>query len=295
MKMSVDELITELSMNYSCNMHIILEGADDEKLFRSVLEKNEKVNFLSVGGSDSVIELVEGVDAVRLNGGFPPVLGIIDRDYREALGKLPDSVNVLMSDLRDVECMMFGSPVFFTVLSEYGSAQKIQKLGGGESIKSIAVNSAIEIGKLRFYSQQSGLNTSFKKLEIGKLVSGKSMVINGSSALDHLNRRQEAGGRVLPKDAVDSASAACIAVKCNQGKNYFSNDLLLCRGHDLMELMAIGFRSLFGTRSASESSRENVETLFRLGYTAHFRHTKLAKDIEKWLHDHGLHPNPSLI
>jgi hypothetical protein len=62
-----------------------------------------------------------------------------------------------------------------------------------------------------------------------------------------------------------------------------------------MELLAIGFRSLFGSRSAAESSRENVESLFRLNYIAHFRATPMAKSIEAWLAASSVTPHVALV
>ena len=62
-----------------------------------------------------------------------------------------------------------------------------------------------------------------------------------------------------------------------------------------MELLAIGFRSLFGSRTAAESSRENVESLFRLSYVAHFRTTPMAKSIEAWLTSNSVAPQVALV
>ncbi len=110
MNMSIEEIITELSMTYSFKMHLLLEGDDDRKFFQAALIGKEKVNFVCVWGADSVTELIRRIDAISAQGVFTPTLGVIDRDYRIALGTLHSSPNLLASDLRDMECMMFGSP-----------------------------------------------------------------------------------------------------------------------------------------------------------------------------------------
>lgn len=295
MNMSIEEIITELSMTYSFQMHLILEGDDDRKFFQAALAGKDKVNLICAWGADSVTELVQRIDAIRAQGKFTPTVGVIDRDYRIALGTLHASPNLLVSDFRDIECMMFGSPTFEAVMSEFGSATKIRALGGSASIASLAVGAASEIGKLRFFSQQAGVAASFKTLDIGKLLDRKSLTINPESLVVHLNARQGVGGNPFPAGAVLAAAAACAGAKCNQGNPYFTHQLLLCRGHDLMEVLAIGFRSLFGSRSAAESSRENVETLFRLGYVSHFRSSQLGQALDAWLKQHSLHPQISLI
>lgn len=295
MNMTIEEIITELSMTYSFQMHLIIEGDDDRKFFRSALAGKDKVNFFCAWGADSVMELVRRIDVLREQGEFTPTLGVIDRDYRIALGTLHASPNLLVSDFRDIECMMFGSPAFEAVLSEFGSAAKILALGGASSIAALAMGAASEIGKLRFFSQKAGVAASFKKLEISKLVDRKTLVITAESLVAHLNARQGVEGNPFPTNTIMASTAACAAAKCDQGKPYFTHPLLLCRGHDLMEVLAIGFRSLFGTRSAAESSRENIETLFRLGYVPHFRAAQLGLSLDAWLKKHGLHPQISLV
>jgi hypothetical protein len=280
MNMSIEEIITELSMTYS---------------FQTALAGKDKVNFICAWGADSVTELIRRVDAIRAQGKLSPTLGVIDRDYRIALGTLHASPNLLVSDFRDIECMMFGSPAFEAVMSEFGSTAKILALGGPASIASLAAGAASEIGKLRFFSQQAGVAASFKKLDISKLVDRKSLTINAESLVLHLNARQGVEGNPFPAGATVAAAAACAAAKCELGNSYFTHQLLLCRGHDLMEVLAIGFRSLFGTRSAAESSRENIETLFRLGYVPHFRSSQLGQSLEAWLKQHSLHPDISLV
>jgi hypothetical protein len=295
MNMSIEEIITELSMTYSFQMHLILEGDDDRKFFKSALTGKDKVNFICAWGADSVTELVQRIDVLRTQGKFTPTLGVIDRDYRIALGTLHASPNLLVSDFRDIECMMFGSPALEAVLSEFGSAAKILALGGAASIAALALGAASEIGKLRFFSQKAGVAASFKKLDIGRLVDRKTLMIKAESLVAHLDARQGVEGNPFPANAIVASTAACAAAKCDQGNPYFTHPLLLCRGHDLMEVLAIGFRSLFGTRSAAESSRENIETLFRLGYVPHFRAAQLGHSLDAWLKQHGLHPQISLV
>lgn len=295
MNMSIEEIITELSMTYSFQMHLILEGDGDRKFFQAALSGKDKVNFICAWGAESVTELVKRIDDIRAQGKFTPTVGVIDRDYRIALGTLHTSPNLLVSDFRDIECMMFGSPTFEAVMSEFGSSTKLLALGGPANIASLALGAASQIGKLRFFSQQAGVAACFKKLDIGKVLDRKSLTIDLESLIVHVNARQGVDGNPFPPGTETAAAAACAAATCTQGNPYFTDQLLLCRGHDLMEVLAIGFRSLFGSRSAAESSRENVETLFRLGYVSHFRSSQLAQALEMWLKQHSLHPQIRVI
>lgn len=295
MNLSVEELITELSMTYSFRMHLLVEGDDDRKFFCAALKGVEKVNVVCCWGADTVSSTIREIDRLRESSPFLPTLGIIDRDYRMVLGILHASPNLLTSDLRDIECMMIGSPAFEAVLSEFGSPTKISAYGGADSVARAAFSSASHIGKLRFHSQRKGINVSFQLLDISKILDRTSLSIDPKALLNHLNARQGINGSRMSDDDLVEADSACAEAKCEQQESYFNHPLLLCRGHDLMELLAVAFRSTLGSRSAAESSRENVESLFRLSYVAHFRNSQLGKSIQSWLMSSDLHPTVAVV
>lgn len=295
MNISVDELITELSMTYSFRMHLLVEGDDDRKFFSAALKGIDKVNVVCCWGADTVSSTIQKIDRLRKSSQFLPTLGIIDRDYRMVLGILYASPNLLTSDLRDIECMMVGSPAFEAVLSEFGSKKKIDAFGGTDSVVRTTINSASHIGKLRFHSQHKGLNVSFQLLDIKKILDRKTLSIDPKALLNHLNARQGANGSRMTDNDLAVADSSCKDAKCEQKQPYFKHPLLLCRGHDLMEVLAVAFRSTLGSRTAAESSRENIESLFRLSYVAHFRNSQLAISIESWLKSSNLHTTVSVV
>ena len=134
MNLSVEELITELSMTYSFRMHLLVEGDDDRKFFSAALKGIDKVNVVCCWGADTVSSTIRELDRLRESSPFLPTLGIVDRDYRIPLGLLYASPNLFATDLRDLECMMIGSPVFEAVLTEFGSAKKITAFGGPDAV-----------------------------------------------------------------------------------------------------------------------------------------------------------------
>lgn len=292
---NVEELVTELSMTYSFKMHLIVEGDDDRLFFKSALKGLKNVNLLCVWGSDNVMHVIREVDKIKAVSEFLPTLGIVDIDYRIPLGTLLQSPNLITSDDRDLECMMFNSASFETVLAEFGSDKKIAALGGAGYVSSAAQSAAVIVGRLRFHTQQTQSGTSFQNLELAKVVNRKTLAIDPNVLVNHINARQRVAGRTLSDNAFELAKVTCSEARCGEGRPYFHHDLLLCRGHDLMEILAIGFKSLFGSRSATESSSENVERLFRLNYIAHFRATSMAKEIDKWLTENAVAPQVSLV
>ena len=79
MNQSIEELITELSMTYSFKMHLIVEGNDDKKFFRSLLNGIDKVNLICVWGADNVMHVIREVDKLKLTMRICPTLGVVDR------------------------------------------------------------------------------------------------------------------------------------------------------------------------------------------------------------------------
>jgi Protein of unknown function (DUF4435) len=295
MNLTTEEIITELSMTYSFKMHLIVEGDDDRRFFRSVIKGKESVNVLCAWGAENVMKVILEVEKLMITERIVPTLGIIDRDYRIPLGTMISSPNLISSDSRDIECMMFGSPSLDAVLAEFGSETKIAALGGATKIAHAACIAGKTVGRIRYHAQQLQKGTSFRKLELAKLVDRKTLALEPIKLLKHLNAQQGATGCALPAKAFEQAIEACDTARCERGLTYFQNDLLLCRGHDLMEILAIGFRFLFGSRSATESSRENVESLFRLNYTAHFKATPMAQAIDNWLVRNLVYPPVALV
>lgn len=294
MMQTTEELITELAMTYSFRMHLIVEGDDDRRFFQSAMRGVDKVNLVCAWGSDNVMSVIREIDKLGKPAKISPTLGLVDRDYRVPLRTLLKSPNLITTDSRDLECMMFNSPSCEAVFSEFGSPQKITVLGGLAPIAEVAVAAAKKIGGIRYFCQLMGIGTSFQKLDLSKLADKKTLTMESGELIKHINARQGASGCTLPENAHELAVEACTKAQCDEGLPYFQHDFLLCRGHDLMELLAIGFRSLFGSRSATESSRENVELLFRLSYVAHFGDTQMGKAIDAWLAENSIAPHVSL-
>lgn len=257
MQMSTDELITEMFMSYSHAMHLVVEGETDQKFFCSVFNNHARVNIICAPGTgaDGVIEIVQGVDRENSkNDRKISTLGIIDRDYRIPLGSIPNSNNILLTDLRDLECMMFASPCLGHVLNELGSLAKLKNSGGETSIRTTVIAACKPVAELRYHSHFAKLHLNFQSLDYEKFVDKKTLVVDDRRLIAHI-----AGGQVESSKKIDNKTAAeakrsCASAKESSGSKYFTDDLLLCRGHDLMALIALGLRSAWGSRKTSEAS-----------------------------------------
>ena len=109
---------------------------------------------------------------------------------------------------------------------------------------------------IAFLNQKGGVGKTTLSCNVATAfaqVGESTLLIDDSKIINHINARQKTGGRLESTDLA-SALVACKSAVCRHGKPYFSHDLMLCRGHDIMEILAIGFRYAIGSRSASASS-----------------------------------------
>jgi hypothetical protein len=293
--MTIDEVVTELAMASSFYMNLIVEGGDDYKFFTSCIEGVEHVNLMCAWGSENVTKIIEKVDTATHAGTIKPTLGIIDRDYRIPLKNLPGSMNLVYTDFRDLECMMLESRSFANILAELASKDKLNNFGGVNKAKKAIISAAEVIGRVRYYSQAEKINVSFKKLEIDSIICKKTLEIKHGDLIVHLNARQGIDGCAIKQTNYQVFLDAVSKAQCGAGNKYFVNSMLLCRGHDLMEIIAIALRSLLATMQSKESTGEKIEQRFRLSYPAYFKNSGLANEIMSWLARNGPIKNVSIV
>ncbi len=294
MKMSTDEVVTEIFMCYSHKINLILEGNDDYNFYMSVIENDKMVNPICAYGSERVIEIIEKIESEKSNKPLK-ILGIIDRDYLEPLKKLPRSNNILITDYRDLECMMIDSPAFSNIVRELGSKNKIKSIGGTSAVKQHLLHAGKIIGELRYYSQLSGFHWSFQKLDIEKILDKKTMNVDQVKLISHLNAQQNNNITRLTNDVCLKAKHAASFALCQKLSKYFSHDLLICRGHDLMSILNYALRTYCGTLNANEWTVEKLEAVFRIAYVPYFSKTKLHTSINSWINNNSLQKDMVLV
>lgn len=290
MFMTADEVVTEMTMSYSHVMHLVVEGETDQKFFISVLQNQPCVNVVCATGSDGVINVIELIEKDNINKkSVVPTLGVIDRDYRIPRGDVPLSSNILLTDLRDLECMMIGSPSLGYVLNELGSVKKIKKFGSEAAILTKIIDACKVVGELRYFSQSTKMNLTFQNLDYEKFVDKKSLTLNPKQLADHISGAQPSGATRITVATLATANLACKKATVLNGGKYFTHDLLICRGHDLTSLIAIGLRSLWGSRQASESTSSMIEGYLRVAYLTHFKNSALYTSMASWIALRNIH------
>lgn len=256
---------------------ILVEGSSDV-LFLSCQMTVRIENIVPTFGWERLVDAM-----VILQGdGLVNILGIIDLDYRGIVASTGLPADIFTTDSHDIETMMFGSPAFEKVLRQKSSMQKVRMYpSGSEGVKSKILDLGRRIGSLRFYSQFIEEHYSFKELDIGKFVDRKSLVFSDPQCVSHIRGISPKNSRI-PNDILAKALAEAGNVP------ELADPYRLCCGHDLMEILAIGLKSIWGSYSSGEISGDVIEESFRLAYSHEmFCITNLFQQINDWFHSRG--------
>ncbi|HGM7839879.1 TPA: DUF4435 domain-containing protein [Serratia marcescens] len=269
-----DEVVTEIKMSHHKRPWLILEGSTDALFFSTRKLSNSPVTMVAYGWENVryIIDRVlqEGIDA--------HVLGFIDRDYREDLGIIINDSHIVVTDYRDLEVSMFESDALDRVTVEFGSQQKLPKRECGsvaqENIRKKIYSVAQKMGRLRYYSLVHGLHYPIKNIEYTKFVDERTLEIDESKLVQQINSKSQTK---IDLSTLRQAFDSDIPERLRDEKNISS-------GHDIMELLGLSLKKLWGTNNSGAISRERLESCFRIGYSDdYFTQTNMFKLLEQKL------------
>ena len=279
MNPTAEEIASEIHMRCvdTQGPFILVEGASDV-LFLSCHMNLPVEDILPTFGWERLVDAM----LILQGDGLVNILGIIDLDYRGIIASRELPPDVVTTDSHDIETMMFGSRAFGKVLTQKSSMRKVRLYSSGsEGVKSKVLELGRRIGSLRFYSQFIGGLCSLEDLDIGKFVSKRTLIYSDSQCISHI-RGIHPRNRCIPNDVLDKALAETSNVP------QFRDPYRLCCGHDLMEILAIGLRSVWGSHSSGDISRDSIEESFRLAYSKEmFCVTNLFRQISDWFCGRG--------
>jgi hypothetical protein len=298
------EVATELSMrskDYGYIAFVLVEGDTDEALFAGLFTQKSLIGVVPLGDSLSVRTSIEYLnEKSTTEDDLPRAVGIIDADYLIPLGHCAPSENLLFTDFRDIECVMFHSDAYSSICREYLHSKKlVEKWVDAYKLRGNITRAARVVGALRFWSQHTGSNISFARLDFSKFLDADSLALDISRLVKHINghqlvaareREEKSGVWTEPVYICDSSIAdAESLVTSGSFSAYFCHDLLVCRGHDLMEIFSLVLRKSVGAAHAKKLSAIELERGFRFAFSAVWGRTKLVQDIRAWFSRVGLH------
>jgi hypothetical protein len=278
--MTACETLNELAMSRSFKTHLIVEGETDQRLLQQTLPKNLCVNVIPAGNCEAAIAIAKEYQNHKARE-FLRLTIFIDRDYQIALGNIENLANIIVSELRDIECMMFDSVCYDRVLDEYFSITKLEKYRLKKNeIKDKVISVAAEFGCIRFTSQKLKWNLSFSSLDYEKFVELNKFSIDRKACINHVNggqRLQKLGSQQcqIPKRLMDLDYS--LAIEDTNTQKLLTPPLMKARGHDLMELLCLGLRKRWGNKTAQDLTPAILEKTFRISFPEVLKGTSTFK------------------
>lgn len=248
------EIVTEIYLS-QMKKWIIVEGRSDEKLLMKK-QFNEAPVIKVVCGWEYIDPIIrEAADLPEKT-----VIGLVDKDYRHLLHEDNFHANIVVTDYRDIENVLFESNALISVLAESGSTTKLPKDSDGNihvsEIRQRISCEALKLGFYRAYCYLNEIGIDFDNLKYSKFISKEHLGLNVDKLLKHLKDKPK--NHTLPVEETWNKSQS----------NWEKKDCLripvdVRHGHDLMEIVAISLQKLYGTQNAT-MDREEIESSFRM-------------------------------
>lgn len=254
---------------------LVVEGPTDHRLYGKFTDRSE-VRTVIAHSKDNVKGVIREVCTKR---GLKEVIGIIDSDLDLLMGNKV-SPPLFRTDTRDAESMILSSGSFKEVLWEYADQDKLAHFESkyGDVVERIE-DGAYPVGLMMYLSQCEDLNLSFKDLEFMEFIDRNTLRCDIGKLCSAVVRNTMSA-RISPREL------HVLMDEYMQEKHYVDE---VCRGHDLINVMAIGLKFIFGSDNALHLRAAALGSALRLTYDFRdFRTTRLYADTGAWAEKNGL-------
>lgn len=267
------EIVTEIMMSRDNLSWLAVEGYSDEILLRSRNFSNP-VKIVVGQGWEGVRDILVEHSKIKASS---VVVGLVDRDYRDHCGRQLTVGTIVLTDMRDIENMMFNSSALVRVLSEHASIHKIPSQADGkidaQSIRAQIYSAATQIGRLRIYCEQNNFYISFKDIDHKKIICDRTLTIDVPALLAHIN------GKNIGKKTLTSADWT--TAQTLQWPGNLNQDEFISNGHDVMAIVALTLRRMWGTLGGKIDG-DAMECFFRIGYSdSDLQNTQMWAELER--------------
>ena len=253
---------------------LVVEGVTDQRLYGKYA--NEECEIIVAHSKDNVRIAVKELNIKRKDD---RILGIMDADIDSLLGVVPKAP-LFFTDARDMEMMILLSNSLNDVLWEYGEREKVEifveKYG---EIRQTILESSYPIGLLMYLSYIHDLCLSFKDLDFQAFIDPVDLRVNVKRMIEevHGNSRSPNATAKKIRNMIDDELQ----------KEHDPKDV--CRGHDAVEILALGLRRTFGGFNARGIKVGELAGALRLAFTFEdFTSTELYKKTKEWADPRGI-------
>lgn len=261
-------------------LYVLVEGKKDCKLYSKFLDlKNTRVR--PTFGCDKLIQVFD----ILNKRGFDKKIGILDKDFFEFYGTLPQLENVFFTDYHDIEVMIFVTKALDDVLRIYTFQEKVEEFEKktGKGIREIIFELSDKIGYLKLIEKKYGFGLKFKpdtvdgkQIKYSDFISDK-MVYNGDDSLisSIINYSRNKTDKKLINNEIKEKY---ISEKLNK---YESKHL--SNGHDISNIVFLFLKKTVRSTNGMLNDYNSVEDSLILAYEFEdFKKTELYKSLLIW-------------
>lgn len=237
---------------------LIVEGSDDIR-FWEARRHRDRCELVDGEGKPNVVATVGRLDIGHVGG----VLGIVDEDYDRLMGERLGSSNLVAVSPHDLECFLCQTRALDGVLAEFGRPTKVRVFEARERIdlRTALLERAGVFGQLRWAALACDLNIDVKEIRVPRFVDEKTWKVDR----DGLIRATAAG--------LERELGRCI------GRLSGVQPWRLVRGHDVLDVLRIGLKSVLGDLRTTVG----VEDIARvLRAAADLEGTTVLEEIRSW-------------
>lgn len=254
---------------------LVVEGITDFRLYGKFTVEDQ-VELVIAHSKDKV---VESVRTCRESRNDRKVIGIADADL-DILRHGSADGPVFETDTRDAESMIVMSEAFDSILWEYGERESIKAFEERYGpIRDRVLQAAYPIGLLMYVSSRKSLNLSFKDLDFYSFIDTRSLSCDTSSLIREVLSNTKYR-RTDSRELKDMLS--------DEMKRKHPSESV-CRGHDLVDILVIGFRETFGAYNSKNIREGEVGGALRMTYDLRmFAETELYRNTADWCKANGM-------
>lgn len=249
---------------------LFVEGSSDKSFYEHFTDRATCVLVIVSGKPSSKDRVIKVLGALQKSN-FHGALAIVDADFDRLEGFVDDNPNLFRTDLHDLETMLINSSALDRVIAEFGSEDKITRFG--EDIRTVILENGVIIGYLRWISKIDSLNLTFDGIKFSSFINEKTLKIDQSKFIQEVKNQSQA----------HSLNNEGLQQRINSQKDENHDPCQVCCGHDLVEILSLGFRKAIGSYQPSEVKPDILERSLRLAYEGvYFHKTELYLFIRSW-------------
>ena len=243
---------------------LVVEGPSDKLFFEKFADREHCV-VTAANGRRIVKEVVDILVASKFEG----IVGVVDGDATR-VGVTQDK-NLFLLDSPDLEVMLIQSRALDSVLIEFGSVRKRRLLKA--DVRDLLIRAARPIGCFRIHSLDKRIDLTFDGIKYVNFVDIKSLELDRHKLVHEVKRRSQLGSKdCTPMLKIIETAEATI-----------DDSWAVCCGDDLVSLLGLGLRKMFGTNNAGVVSYDVLSRSLRLAYSeAEFRDTRICAELIDW-------------